>query len=418
MRGGRAFGRAAGWTLMMGLGGALSAATWTVSPEGPHSGLKAVLSAAAPHDSIRVLAGTYAEGTVTIDRPLTLLGVGGPVIDGGAQGHVLVITAPQVTVQGLVITGTLVSNLQDNAGIHVDGVDDVRIVDNELRNCFFAVHLSNVRRALISGNRILGDPATPETRRANGIHLWRCTDAVVQGNLAEHHRDGIYFEFVTGSRIEGNTCRGNLRYGLHFMFSHRDDYTDNEFVDNGAGVAVMFSHSIRMTGNRFLHNRGGSAYGLLLKEINDSELRGNTFTDNTTGLMVDGCNRVHAEGNTFRSNGWALRLFSNATGCTIAGNSFIGNTFDVSTNGDLMLNTLAANYWDRHLGYDLDRDGHGDVPYRPVGFFALLVERIPYAIIFSRSLFVTLLDQAERVIPSLSPAALKDDRPLMRPPHG
>ena len=70
------------------------------------------------------------------------------------------------------------------------------------------------------------------------------------------------------------------------------------------------------------------------------------------------------------------------------------------------------------MGYDLDRNGEGDTPYRPLGFFALLVERLPYAMVFSRSLLVSLLDRAERVIPSLSPEAMKDDRPLMRPPHG
>ncbi|HNU57605.1 MAG TPA: hypothetical protein PKN30_13525, partial [Flavobacteriales bacterium] len=49
-------------------------------------------------------------------------------------------------------------------------------------------------------------------------------------------------------------------------------------------------------------------------------------------------------------------------------------------------------------------------------FFALLVERQPYAMVFSRSLFVSLLDRAERLLPSLTPEAMKDDRPLMRPP--
>jgi nitrous oxidase accessory protein len=43
---------------------------------------------------------------------------------------------------------------------------------------------------------------------------------------------------------------------------------------------------------------------------------------------------------------------------------------------------------------------------------------MPFAMVFSRSLFVTLLDHAERVVPALSPEALKDDHPLMRPPHG
>ena len=56
------------------------------------------------------------------------------------------------------------------------------------------------------------------------------------------------------------------------------------------------------------------------------------------------------------------------------------------------------------------------MPHRPLGFFTLLVETQPYAMVFSRSLFVSLLDRAERLIPSLTPESMKDDRPLMRPP--
>jgi len=114
-------------------------------------------------------------------------------------------------------------------------------------------------------------------------------------------------------------------------------------------------------------------------------------------------------------NGWALRLFASAYACEIVGNTFSGNTFDVSTNGDLKNNVLKGNYWDRYSGYDLDRDGYGDVPHRPLGFFTLLVERMPYAMVLSRSLFVSLLDRAERLLPSLGPEALKDEHPLMRP---
>lgn len=378
--------------------------------------LAALVARAAAGDTI-VLDGVVNEGTVLIDRSLCLLGRPGAVIDGGGAGEVVVITAPDVTLQGLTIRGTRISSLHDNAGIKVNGAARPILRANRLEDCFFAIYLSGVRGAVVEGNVVQG-MVVGEGQMGNGIHLWKCSEATIRRNSVRDHRDGIYFEFVTDSRIEDNLCRGNVRYGLHFMFSHRDTYARNVFLDNGAGVAVMFSHHIGMTGNRFLHNRGASAYGLLLKEINDGELKDNTFMDNTTGLLVDGCNRIRAEGNTFRTNGWALRLFANATGCSFTGNTFSGNTFDVSTNGDLMLNTIVANYWDRHLGYDLDRDGHGDVPYRPVGFFALLVERVPYAIVFSRSLFVTLLDRAERVIPSLSPAALKDDRPLMRPPHG
>lgn len=64
----------------------------------------------------------------------------------------------------------------------------------------------------------------------------------------------------------------NLRYGLHFMFSHNDQYHHNWFHHNGAGVAVMYFRQVQMTENEFGYNWGGSAYGLLLKDISDSHI--------------------------------------------------------------------------------------------------------------------------------------------------
>lgn len=385
----------------------------------PHAGgmgtLQQAIGRAAERDTI-LIEGLVAEGTIIIDKPLTLLGKPGAVIDGGGQGHVIEVKADDVALRGITVRGTRVSNLDDNAGIRVTEAKRTVIEGCALDRCFFAIYLSGARHPRIIGNTVIGDDAVEE-RMANGIHLWKCNGAVIEGNRIERHRDGIYFEFVTDSRIERNTARHCLRYGLHFMFSHRDAYTGNTFEGNGAGVAVMFSHHIAMTGNRFMANLGGSAYGLLLKEINDGEILRNIFTDNTTGIMIDGCNRIHVKDNAFRMNGWALRLYANATACSFIGNSFSGNTFDVSTNGSLMLNRMEGNYWDRYTGYDLDRDGHGDVPHRPLGLFTMLVERMPYALVFSRSLFVALLDRAEQVVPSLAPDALRDDRPLIRPPE-
>lgn len=398
--------------------GPLPARTWTVSPDGPHKNLSAALASVAPHDTIRVLGGTWSEGTLAIDRPLTLIGEGRPVIDGGGTGGVIEITAPDVTVQGFRIQGTLASNLNDNAGIAVVKADRVRVIDNEFVKCFFAIHFSSSRDMLVEGNTITGDPGLADSERANGIHLWHCSGAMIRNNTITDHRDGIYFEFVTDSRIEHNTSLRNIRYGLHFMFSHRDAYTGNLFRNNGAGVAVMYSKHVDMHRNRFISNRGASAYGLLLKEINDVSIDSNIFTDNTTALMVDGCNRLEAVGNTFRSNGWALRLFSNATACNFLSNNFTGNTFDLATNGNPTDNTFSGNYWDRYKGYDLDRNGRGDVPFRPLSLFALVNERMPYAVVLGRSLLTGLLDQAERLIPSMTPEGLEDDQPLMKPPHG
>jgi nitrous oxidase accessory protein len=392
---------------------AATAREWTFT-SGRDGSLKALLVRVAAGDTI-ILHGTVSEGTITIDKSITLLGGRNAVIDGQGVGEVIEVIADDVTIRGLTIRGSRISSMEDNAGIKVKSCQRTVISDNFLDECFFAIYLSGSKGALVERNTVIGKEGT-EDITANGIHLWKCSQATIRDNRVEWHRDGIYFEFVTDSEIHGNTTRNCNRYGLHFMFSHRNSYTGNLFEWNGAGVAVMFSREIVMRGNRFLTNRGASAYGLLLKEINDAEITGNTFLDNTTGIMLDGCNRIMVKDNLISRNGYALRLFANAFGCTFEGNSFSGNTFDMSTNGNIQDNLLKGNYWDRYSGYDLDRDGHGDVPHRPLGFFTLLVEKQPYAMVFSRSLFVSLLDRAERLIPSLSPASLMDEQPLMRPP--
>ncbi len=418
MTGLRPWCRMAALALLPCVAGPLSARTWTVDARGTQPKLALAIASAQAGDTIRVLGGTYAEGTITIDKTLVLIGVDRPVIDGGQQGDVVVIEAPGVVFRGFKVTGTLVSNINDNAGIKVKKSDDVSLVDNVLQHCFFAIHVASSRRTLVQGNKVIGDPLVPETRQANGIHLWHCSGAEILDNITQDHRDGIYFEFVTDSHIRRNTSERNTRYGLHFMFSNNDTYTDNFFRDNGAGVAVMYSRKVDMRRNRFVRNRGASSYGLLLKEINDAVIDSNLFVDNTTALLVDGCNRAEVAANVFRGNGWAVRLFANSTDCRFITNSFVGNTFDMSTNGNPVYNSFSGNYWDRYQGYDLDRDGIGDVPFRPLSLFAMVNERMPYAVVLSRSLLTGLMDQAERLIPSMTPEGLEDEKPLMKPPHG
>jgi nitrous oxidase accessory protein len=99
---------------------------------------------------------------------------------------------------------------------------------------------------------------------------------------------------------------------------------------------------------------------------------------------------------------------------TLEQNNFLGNTFDVGTNGSLVLNHFSNNYWDKYEGYDINRDRIGDIPYRPVSMYSMIVERNPPAMILFHSLIAALMDKSEKVIPSLTPENLKDDQPLMK----
>ena len=78
---------------------------------------------------------------------------------------------------------------------------------------------------------------------------------------------------------------------------------------------------------------------------------------------------------------------------------------------------VRGNWWDRYTGYDLDRDGRGDVPFRPVRLFSLIVASHPPSVVLMRSAFVDLLDAAERALPVLTPETLVDAQPLMARPR-
>jgi nitrous oxidase accessory protein len=198
------------------------------------------------------------------------------------------------------------------------------------------------------------------------------------------------------------------------MFSHEDDYVNNVFQNNGSGVAIMYTKGVTMKGNLFGDNHGAASYALLLKDIGDSKVLNCRFMNNTVGVYMEGSSRCLFSDNEFRNNGWALKLQASCDNNTLTRNNFVGNTFDVATNGSISLNELSANYWDKYDGYDMNRDGTGDIPFHPVSLYGMIVERMPTAVLFWRSFLVYLLDRAEKVVPAVTPENLRDEKPAMK----
>jgi nitrous oxidase accessory protein len=378
-----------------------------------HSTLAAGIAAAKSRDTVLVFPGVYREGNIAINKTIYLIGMGWPVLDGAKKYEVLSVRAPSVVVKGFRIVRSGAASLDDPCGIKVYNTHDVVIAGNELDDNFFGIYIQQGKRCTVSNNRITAY-GKDEQAIGNGIHAWKSDSLLIAYNNITGHRDGIYFEFVTNSRIERNVSQKNVRYGLHFMFSHRDAYTHNTFRNNGAGVAVMFTKYVTMTDNVFEENWGDAAYGLLLKEISDSRITGNRFVRNTSGIHMEGTSRIVVEKNLFAFNGWGMKIQASCMDNEIRENNFIGNTFDISTNGNLVLNTFNGNYWDKYEGYDLDKDQIGDVPYHPLSLFSVIVETNPPAMLLFRSFMVTLLDRSEKILPSLTPDNFIDNKPRMR----
>ena len=363
-------------------------------------------------DTLLVKKGTYKEHNILIDKPLTLIGEDYPIIDGEEKGEIIRIVSDGVTIDGFFIINVGTSYTTDYAAIRVVKSENFLIQNVVLEKLFFGIYLEKSNYGIVYHNKIIGD-AKDEYNSGNGIQLWYSHHVEVSNNIVQGARDGIYLEFSDNITIDNNKSTGNLRYGLHFMFSDDDVYTNNLFENNGAGVAVMFSKGIIMKGNTFRKNWGTASFGVLLKEINDAKIIENTFEENTIGIHIEGSNRIEYKGNNFINNGWGIKVLGACYANSFKGNNFLYNSFDISYDGKLNDNVFDSNYWSDYTGYDLDKDGIGDVPYRPVKLFSYIVNKTPESIVLLRSLFMDIIDFSEKVSPVFTPDNLLDANPLM-----
>ncbi|NOY48757.1 MAG: nitrous oxide reductase family maturation protein NosD, partial [Chlorobi bacterium] len=364
--------------------------------------IKEAIAMAEDFDTIRVQKGTYKEFDIIINKPLTIIGENLPVIDGELKGEIITIISDNVTIDGLFIKNVGRSYTKDFAAIRIRKSKKFEIKNLILENLFFGIYLEKSSHGKVYNNRIIGD-AVEEYNSGNGIQLWYSQNIVIENNFIQGVRDGIYLEFSDNCIIKNNVSTKNVRYGLHFMFSDNDVYESNTFQENGAGVAVMFSKKIKMFNNLFKENWGSASYGLLLKEINDAEIIGNTFEKNTIGINIEGTNRINYKNNDFIRNGWAMKVRGACYANKFLSNNFLYNSFDVSYNSKINDNEFDNNYWSNYTGYDLDKNGIGDVPYRPVKLFSYIVNRTPETIILLRSLFIDIIDFSEKVSPVFTP---------------
>ncbi len=374
--------------------------------------IKEAVRIAYSQDVIIVKKGFYKEKNVQITKPLKIIGENHPTIDGGGQSYIFEINADSVTISGLKLQNVQTSYTKDLAAIYISKSHYFILSNNTFENIFFGILVEKSHHGEVVNNT-LSSHAIQEYNSGNGIHLWHSNHLIIHGNNVSGMRDGIYLEFVDNSKIYNNSSSKNVRYGLHFMFSNENEYYDNVFTNNGAGVAVMFSKNIKVYRNKFVKNWGTATYGLLLKEINDADIINNVFDENTIGINAEGCARINYKKNTFINNGWAVKVAGACYANNFINNNFISNAFNLSYSGRMNENKFNFNFWDDYNGYDLNKDGLGDVPYRPVKLFSYIVNKSPETIILLRSLFVDMINFSEKVAPVFTPDNLLDNTPLM-----
>lgn len=394
----------------------------TVCPSCSLQDLRIAVAQARAGSVIRVSSGVYA-GPVTIDRPLTLRGEGWPVIDGAGSGTVLTILAPEVHVEGFVIRGSGTSHDREDSGILVKA-PRVTVVGNRIVDCLFGIQLLDAPDGLVERNLVIGK-TLPEAQRGDGIKLWYSPRARITGNEVRGSRDVLVW-YSDGTLVSENTVEGG-RYGLHFMYSNDSTIERNVLRDNSVGLYLMYGARQTVRSNIFIHNRGPSGYGLAIKETDGVRVEGNLSYRNRVGLYLDNSPisenvSNHITGNWIAYNDIGLLVSPATRNNVIAGNTFLENLEQALPQGGGQLSGITwvekgrGNYWSDYAGYDVDRDGVGEVAYRPQTITGDLSARSPSLAFFRFSLVATAVEFAGRALPLFQPPPwFVDTAPLVTP---
>lgn len=377
--------------------------------------IQMAIAAASPGDTILVYKGIYKEKNLNIEKPVTLIGIDRPVLDGENEYEIISFRSSNINLKGFKIINSGQEELRNVGAIRLYDSHYSVIEDNIFENNFFAVTIQRGLSVTIKNNKIYGRTSNSQETTGNGIHAWRSTDLLIENNFITNCKDGIYLERVSQTTVKDNNSSQNIRYGLHFMFSNDNVFNHNTFDNNNAGVAVMYSVNVDMFHNHFTNNWGDGSYGLLLKDIQFGLIKDNVFDYNTTALFLDGATKLNFEKNYIKNNGWGAKINASSVENRFLSNNFAGNTFDISSNSHFDTTFFKGNYWDKYEGYDLNKDQVGDVPYHPLSLYSVLVDKYPAVMILFRSFILDLLEKTEKVIPSLTPENFVDEEPSMKP---
>lgn len=391
-----------------------------VGTDAPFTTIQDAIAAAQVGDTIEVHGGTYA-APLLIDKTVTLIGIGNPIIDGYGAGSLVHITAPDVTFQGFTLQNTGTAQHHEDSGIIVEAAH-VTLANNHLRNVLYGIFFADAPNGIAIGNTIEGW-GEDESLRGDGIRVWYSHHVQLIENEVTHSRDTLIW--YSDDLIIRDNIFYNNRYGLHFMYNNGAVITGNTLEDNSVGAFLMYSKNTTLSENIFAYNRGSSGYGLALKDMDEVEAIDNFFVGNREGLYLDNSPAIvdvynHFTGNVFAYNDIGVATLPAVQRNVFQDNSFLDNIQQVSMHGREILSRNIwsqdgiGNYWSDYAGYDSNGDGYGEIPYYSDRLFEQLADNNPTLRLFTYSPAAQAIEFAASAFPVFRPQPkLVDETPRM-----
>ena len=379
--------------------------------------LQAVIDAAEAGATLCLAAGSY-RGPLVVGQRVTIWGPPAAVVRSPGKGTTFEIEGDGAALLGFTVDGSGGRFDTLDAAVHVVA-DAVRIEGIRVRNAAFGVLVEKANRASILNNLVEGPDEGPLGLRGDGIRLWETRDSEVRGNRVIGSRDMVIW-YSSNNRLIDNTVVRS-RYGTHFMYSHDNVVRGNRYIDNVVGIFIMYSRNLELRENLLARSSGPGGMGLGIKESGNLTVSHNAFIANTKGVYMDTTPLEPADSNTFENNAFFhsevdILLHSSEKRNAFRGNTFVSNhsQLQVEGGGNALAVDWQGNSFDDYVGYDMDHDGFGDIPYELRRLSSQLESTYPQLQFFRGGITLELLDAISSMFPMLEPeTTLVDPRPRL-----
>jgi nitrous oxidase accessory protein len=393
-------------------GAAMAAPAGEIRVE-PGESVAAAVARASAGDTVAIARGKYIEHVV-IDKPLTLKGIGRPTLSGGLAGDTIRVSAPDVTIEGLIISDSGADLTAQNAGVAIlPGADRATIRNCDLAYNLFGLWIQGVKDVKVIGNLIAGKRDLASPQRGNGIQLYNTMGARIVGNQVSFTRDGIYVDISHHALFSRNKIH-HVRYGTHYMNSYDNVWEDNEVHHNRTGLALMETRNQVVRNN---HAWDNSDSGIMLRTIQDSVIEHNVVSGNQRGFFIYDAEYNTIRGNLILDNDVGAHVWAGSIHNDVDGNDFVRNREQVRyvASKDERWGARDGNHWSNYVGWDRDGDGRGDVPYEANDIVDRLVWRFPAMKLLLNSPAIQTLRLIAQQFPLLRAPSIVDARPRMQP---
>ncbi|HRQ58239.1 MAG TPA: nitrous oxide reductase family maturation protein NosD [Azoarcus taiwanensis] len=379
----------------------------------PGESIQRAIDSAEPGDIIEIGRGRYVEN-LHVDKALTLRGIDRPTISGGLTGNTILVTAEDVTIEGLIVSDSGASLRDQNAGIYLHpGAHRATVRDNVLTYNLFGLWIERADDAIIENNTITGKRDMRSPMRGNGIQLYNAQRARVIGNNINFVRDALYVDVSHDALFEANLLH-HSRYGTHYMNSYRNLWQGNDVWMNRGGLAIMEVRWQHVRNNRAWAN---SDHGIMLRTIVDSIVENNVVAGNQRGFFIYDAYFNAILDNLVVDNIVGMHVWAGSKDNDVERNDFISNREQVRyvAARDQFWGAKEGNHWSNYLGWDRDGDGIGDVPYEANDMVDRLTWRHPMVKLLLASPAIQTLRHVSRQFPLLRAQSIVDPNPRMQP---